>query len=68
MRLFYPPYNENMVISQEYTGPLNFDITGVDCISTKSGPYSGYSIGTIPDKANEFVRSVGVRMNEAPLD
>ena len=25
-------YNENTVISKEYTGPLDFDITGVDCI------------------------------------
>ena len=24
-------YNENTVISEEYTGPLDFDITGVDC-------------------------------------
>ena len=25
-------YNENTVISKEYPGPLDFDITGVDCI------------------------------------
>ena len=25
-------YNENTVISKEYTGPLDFDITAVDCI------------------------------------
>ena len=25
-------YNENTVISKEHTGPLDFDITGVDCI------------------------------------
>ena len=25
------PYNENTVISKEYTGPLDFNITGVDC-------------------------------------
>ena len=24
-------YDENTVISKEYPGPLDFDITGVDC-------------------------------------
>ena len=30
--LFSSAYNEYTVISKEYTGPLDFDITGVDCI------------------------------------
>ena len=29
---FSSAYNEYKVISKEYTGPLDFDITGVDCI------------------------------------
>ena len=32
MHSFSSLYNENTVISKEYTGPLDFDITGVDCI------------------------------------
>ena len=32
MLLFSSAYNEYTVISKEYTGPLEFDITGVDCI------------------------------------
>ena len=32
MHSFSFPYNENTVISREYPGPLDFDITGVDCI------------------------------------
>ena len=32
MHLFLSPYNENTVILKEYTGPLDFDITGVDYI------------------------------------
>ena len=32
MHSFPSLYNENTVISKEYTGPLYFDITGVDCI------------------------------------
>ena len=32
MHSFPSLYNENTVISKEYTGPLDFDITGVDCI------------------------------------
>ena len=31
MLLFSSAYNEYTVISKEYTGPLYFDITGVDC-------------------------------------
>ena len=31
MHSFISLYNENTVISKEYTGPLDFDITGVDC-------------------------------------
>ena len=31
MLLFSSAYNEYTVISKEYTGPLEFDITGVDC-------------------------------------
>ena len=31
MHSFSSAYNENTVISKEYTGPLDFDITGVDC-------------------------------------
>ena len=31
MLLFSSAYNEYMVISKEYIGPLDFDITGVDC-------------------------------------
>ena len=31
MHLFLSAYNENTVISKEYTGPLDFGITGVDC-------------------------------------
>ena len=33
MLLFSSAYNEYTVISNEYTGPLDFDITGVDCTS-----------------------------------
>ena len=33
MLLFSSAYNEYTVISKEYTGPLDFDITGVYCIS-----------------------------------
>ena len=36
MHSFSSLYNENTVISKEYPGPLDFDITGVDCISTNS--------------------------------
>ena len=32
MLLFSSAYNEYTVISKEYTSPLYFDITGVDCI------------------------------------
>ena len=32
MLLFSSAYNEYTVISKEYTGSLEFDITGVDCI------------------------------------
>ena len=32
MHSFSSPYDDNTVISKEYTGPLDFDITGVDCI------------------------------------
>ena len=32
MHSFSSLYNENTVISKEYPGPLDFDITGVDCI------------------------------------
>ena len=40
MLLFSSAYNEYTDISKEYTGPLDFDITGVDCILlyTKSFP------------------------------
>ena len=31
MLLFSSAYNEYTVISKEYTSPLDFDITGVDC-------------------------------------
>ena len=31
MHVFSSAYNEYTVISKEYTGPLDFDITGVDC-------------------------------------
>ena len=30
MLIFSSSYNEYTVISKEYTGPLDFDITGVD--------------------------------------
>ena len=33
MLLFSSAYNEYTVISKEYTGPLDFDITGVDYTS-----------------------------------
>ena len=33
MLLFSSAYNEYTVISKEYTGPLGFDIMGVDCIN-----------------------------------
>ena len=36
MHLFLSLYNENTVISKGYTGPLDFDITGVDCITKYS--------------------------------
>ena len=32
MHVFSSAYNEYTVISKEYIGPLDFDITGVDCI------------------------------------
>ena len=32
MHSFLSLYNENTVISKEYPGPLDFDITGVDCL------------------------------------
>ena len=32
MHSFLSPYNDNTVKSKEYTGPLDFDITAVDCI------------------------------------
>ena len=32
MHLFLSPYNQNTVISMEYTGPLDFEITGIDYI------------------------------------
>ena len=32
MHSFSSLYNENTVISKEYTGPLDFDLPGVDCI------------------------------------
>ena len=32
MLLFSSAYNEYTVISKEYKGPLDFDITGVYCI------------------------------------
>ena len=32
MHSFPSLYNENTVISREYTGPLDFDITAVECI------------------------------------
>ena len=32
MLLFSSAYNEYTVISNEYICPLDFDITGVDCI------------------------------------
>ena len=35
MHSFSSLYNENTVISKEYTGPLGFDTTGVDCIYIK---------------------------------
>ena len=33
MLVFSSAYNEYTVISKEYTGPLYFDITGVNCMS-----------------------------------
>ena len=33
MHVFSSAYNEYTVISKEYIGPLDFDITGVDCNS-----------------------------------
>ena len=38
MHSFSSLYNENTVILREYTGPLDFDITGVDCISVNIFP------------------------------
>ena len=32
MLVFSSAYNEYTVISKEYTGPLDFDITGVYCM------------------------------------
>ena len=37
MHSFSSAYNENTVISKEYTGSLDFDITGVDCNRFTSG-------------------------------
>ena len=34
MLVFSSAYNEYTVISKEYTGPLYFDITGVECTIT----------------------------------
>ena len=36
MLLFSSAYNEYTVISKEYIGPLEFDITGVDCNYTNA--------------------------------
>ena len=33
MHSFSSAYNENTLISKENPGPLDFDITGVDCIT-----------------------------------
>ena len=41
MLLFSSAYNEYTVISKEYTGPLDFDITGVDCKYIYIYIYSG---------------------------
>ena len=38
MLLFSSAYNEYTVIPKEYTGPLDFDITGVDCILIYDSP------------------------------
>ena len=39
MLLFSSAYNEYTVISKEYTGPLDFDITGVDCTISRKKLY-----------------------------
>ena len=36
MHSFSSLYNEHTVISREYTGPLDCDITGIDCICKKN--------------------------------
>ena len=57
MLLFSSAYNEYTVISKEYTGPLDFDITGVDCM------YSILSLVRTPgDRQNLFALS-GIRIN-----
>ena len=38
MLVFSSAYNEYTVISKEYTGPLDFDITGVYCINRVKHP------------------------------
>ena len=41
MHSFSSLYNDNAVISKEYAGPLDFDITGVDCIHISVIIYCG---------------------------
>ena len=53
MLLFSSAYNEYTVISKEYTGPLDFDKTGVDC-SYLDLPYKKIrtTIYIIPTQSN----------------
>ena len=48
MLLFSPAYNEYTVISKEYTGPLDFDITGVNC------NYTGINVSKFAFKIQIF--------------
>ena len=48
------PYNKNTVISEEYTGPLDFHITGVNCIYIRSMLVS-------PELMEETIRLLGLK-------
>ena len=53
MHSFSSLYNENTVISKEHTGPLDFDITGVDCRHVNIKLYIVYSEHIITLKSSQ---------------
>ena len=56
MHSFSSLYNENTVISKEYPGPFDFDITGVDCIFKSKYVYvqtlTGMADNSSPDNSS----------------